>query len=136
MQTYLFKEKASGSAEEIKPVLQTEKFNLPKFPMNKQTTLENLLAKQRTELQTQTIAGQTWDSKTDKLIFAKPTLLYTGQQLTQRKVLSKAASLFDPVGQFSAVAIRIRCILLKIINMGGSDHLVSQSCQQELQEWM
>ena len=69
-------------------------------------------------------------------MFAKPKLLYT-EEMTQRKVLSMAASLFDPVGLISPFAIRIRCILQRIIKGGRNwDQPVSECYQQELQEWM
>ncbi|XP_075243751.1 uncharacterized protein LOC142338003 [Convolutriloba macropyga] len=57
--------------------------------------------------------------------------------MTQRKVLSMAASLFDPVGLISPFAIRIRCILQRIIKEGRNwVQPVSECYQQELQEWM
>ena len=70
-------------------------------------------------------------------MFAKPKLLYTGQQMTQRKLLSMAASLFDPVGLISPFDISIRCILQRIIKEGRNlNQPVSEWYQQELQEWM
>ena len=57
--------------------------------------------------------------------------------MTQRQALSLAASLFDPVGLISPFAIRIRCILQRIIKEGRNwDQPVSECYQQELQEWM
>ena len=57
--------------------------------------------------------------------------------MTQRKVLSMVASLFDPVGLISPFAIRIRCILQRIIEEGRNwDQPVSECYQEELQEWM
>ena len=70
-------------------------------------------------------------------MFAKPKFLYTGQQMTRRKVLSMAASLFDPIGLISPFAIRIRCSLQRIIKEGRNwDQPVSECYQQEIQEWM
>ena len=137
MQTYPSEEEARRSAAEVKTVLQTGGFNLTKFLSNRPAALENLLKEDKAEMKAQRILGQTWDPKTDKLMFAKPKLLYTGQQMTQRKVLSMAASLFDPVGLISPFAIRIRCILQRIIKEGRNwDQPVSDCYQQELQEWM
>ena len=71
------------------------------------------------------------------LMFAKAHILFTGQQMTQRRVLSMAASLIDPVGLISPFAIRIRCTLQRITKEGRNwDQPVSESYQQELEEWM
>ena len=90
--TYPSEAEARRSAEEIKTVLQTGGFklfyNLTKFLSNKPAAIENLLEEDKAEMKAQRILGQTWDPKTDKLMFAKPKLLYTGQQMPQRKVLS------------------------------------------------
>ena len=74
MQNYHSDEEARKSAEDIKTVLQAGGFNLTKFLNNKPTALENLQA----EIKTQRILGQTWDPKTDHLMFAKPKFLYAG----------------------------------------------------------
>ena len=137
MQTYPSEEEVLRSADEIKTVLHTGGFNLTKCLSNGPATLEKLLEEDKAEMKAQRILGQTWDPETDKLMFAKPKLLYTGQQMTQRKVLSMAASLFDPVGLISPFVIRIRCILQRIIKEGENwDQPVSECYQQELQEWM
>ncbi|XP_075265942.1 uncharacterized protein LOC142358427 [Convolutriloba macropyga] len=137
MQTYPSEEEARRSAEEIKPFFYTGGFNLTKFLCNKSAALQNLLEEDKAEIKAQRILGQTWDPKTDKLMFAKPKLIYTGQQMTQRKVLSMTASLFDPVGLILPFAIRIRCILQRIIKEGRNwDQPVSECYQQELPEWM
>ena len=48
-----------------------------------------------------------------------------------------AASLFDPVGLTLPFAIRIRCILQRVIKEGSNwDQPVSECYQKELQEWM
>ncbi|XP_075252050.1 uncharacterized protein LOC142344347 [Convolutriloba macropyga] len=125
MQNYVSEGEARRSAEEIKTALHTGGFNLTKFLSSKPAALENLLEEDKAEMKAQRILGQTWDPMTDKIMFAKPKLLYTGQQITQRKVLSMAASLFDPVGLISPFAIRIRCILQRIIEEGRNwDQLV------------
>ena len=80
MQTYSSEGEARRSAEEIKTVLHTGGFNLRKFMSNKPAALENLLEEDKAEVKAQRILGQTWDPKTDKLMFAKPKFLYTGQQ--------------------------------------------------------
>ena len=48
---------------------------------NKRTALENLLAEDQADMKIQRNLSQTWDPKTDKLMFAKLKLLHTGQQL-------------------------------------------------------
>ncbi|XP_075264069.1 uncharacterized protein LOC142355955 [Convolutriloba macropyga] len=96
--TYSSEEEARRSADEIKTVLHTGGFNLTKFLSNRPAALDNLLEEDKAEMKAQRILGQTGDPKTDKLMFAKPKLLYTGQQMTQGKVLSISASLFDPFG--------------------------------------
>ena len=106
MQTYPSEKEARRGAEEINTVLQIGECNLTKFMRNKPTTLENLLENDKTEMKTR---KNPWDFKIDMLMFAKPKLLFTIQQLTQKKVLSVAASLFDPVGLISPFAIRIWC---------------------------
>ena len=137
MQTYSSEGEARRSAEEIKTVLHTGGFNLTKFLINKPAALENLMEEDKAEMKAQRILGQPWNPKTDKLMFAKPKFLYTGQQMTQRKVLSIAASLFDPDGLISPFAIRIRCILQRIIKEGRNWYQpVSECYLQELQEWM
>ena len=113
MQTYLSEDDASRSADETKTVLHTGGFNLTKFLSNRPAALDNLLEEDKAEMKAQRTLVKTWDPKTDKLMFAKPKLLYIGQQMTQRKVLSMAASLFDQVGLISLFAIRIRCLLQK-----------------------
>ena len=137
MHTYRSEEKVRRSAEEIKTVLHTGEFNLTKFFSNRPAALENIQGEDKAEMKAQRILGQTWDPKTDKLMFAKPKLLYTGQQIIQRKVLSMAASLFDPVGLTSPFTIRIGSILQRIGRVGRNwDRSVSECYQQALQEWM
>ena len=135
MQTYPFEEEAHRKADDIKTVLHRG-FNLTQFLSNRPAALDNLLEEDKAEMKVQRILGHTWDPKTDKLMFAKLKRLYTGQQMTQRNVLSMAASLFDPVGLISPFAIRIRCILQKIFKEGRNwDQPVSECYQQELEEW-
>ena len=98
MQTYPSEEEAQRSVKEMKTVLHSGGINLKKFLSDKPAAIESLLEEDNAKLKAQRILGQTWDPMIDTLMFAKPKLLYTGQQLTQRKVLSIAASLFDPVG--------------------------------------
>ena len=85
MQTYPSEEEARRSAEEIKTVLHTGGFNLTKFLSNRPAALENLLKEDKAEMKAQRILGQTWDPKTDKLMFAKPKLLYTGKTDDSKK---------------------------------------------------
>ena len=80
MQTYPSEEEAHRSANEIKTVLHAGGFNLTKFLSNRPAALDNLMEEDKAEVKAQRILGQTWDRKTDKL-------MYTGQQMTQRKVL-------------------------------------------------
>ena len=137
LQTYLSEEEAPRNAEEIKTVLHAGGFNLTEFLSNKPVAIVNLLEEERAEMKAQRIFGQTWDTKTDKLMFAKPNTLYTGQKPTERNVLSRAASLFDPVGLISLFAIKIGCILQSIIKAERNwDQRVSECYQQDLQEWM
>ena len=109
MHIHYSEEEARRSAEEFKTVLQTGGFNLRNFLRSKTTKLENLVQKHKTEMKTHRIHGQSWDPETDKFMFAKTKtkLQYTGRQLTQRKVLSISASLFDPVGLILPLAIKI-----------------------------
>ena len=67
----------------LKIVLQTGRLNLTKFLSNKRSTLEKVPDEDKEEIKSQRILDQTWDAKNDKLLFTKPKLLYTGQQLTQ-----------------------------------------------------
>ena len=137
MQSYTSVEEARRSAEEIKALLYTGGFNLTKFLSNRPAALKNILQEDKAEMKAQRILGQTWDPKTDKLMFAKPHVLNTGQQMTQRRVLSMAASLFDPVGLISPFAIRIRCTLQRMNKEGRNwDQPVLECYHQELQEWM
>ena len=141
IQTYPSEDEACRSAEEIKVVLHTGGFNLTESDLmwqsNKPVALENLLEEDRSRMKTQRILVQTWDPKTDKFMFAKPKLLYIGEQLTQRKVLSIAVCLFDQVGLISPFVIRSRCILQKIIKEGRNwDQHVSECYKEELKEWM
>ena len=84
MQTYPSEKEARRSAEEIKTDLHKGGLNLTKFLSNRPAALENLLEDDKAEMKAQRILGQTWDPKTDKLVFAKPKLLYKGQQMTQK----------------------------------------------------
>ena len=52
-------------------------------------------------LKLQRILGQTWNPESDQLLFAKPKLSYERENITQRKLLSMAASLFDSIGIIS-----------------------------------
>ena len=88
-------------------------------------------------LKLQRTLGQTWNPECDQLLFAKPKLSYEKENFTQRKLLSMAASLFDPVGIISPFAIRLRCILQKVIKQGHNwDQLLSKEHYNEIQQWM
>ncbi|XP_075247147.1 uncharacterized protein LOC142340458 [Convolutriloba macropyga] len=48
-----------------------------------------------------------------------------------------AASLFDPIGIISPFAIRLRCILQKVVKQGHNwDQLLSKEHYDEIQQWM
>ena len=70
--TYPSQEEAQRSADEIEIVLHTGGFNLKKFLSNRPAALDNLLEEDKAEMKAQRILGQTWDPKTDNLMFAKP----------------------------------------------------------------
>ena len=56
---------------------------------------------------------------------------------TERKLLSMTASLFDPIGIISPFAIRLRCILQKVIKQGHNwDQLLSKENYHETQHWI
>ena len=83
-------------------------------------------------MKTQRIHGQTWDPKSEKSMFTKPAFLYTGQKLTQRKVLSLAVFLLIEIGLIAPFAIRIRWMYKKI----KKRMRLLECYQQELQEWL
>ena len=111
-QTFLTEEEAPNTATELKHVLKTGGFNLTKFLTNNPAVLEKITEEDRIGvLKLQRILCQTWNPESDQLLFAKPKLSYEKVNITQRKLLSMAASLFDPIGIVSPFAIRLRGIL-------------------------
>ena len=59
------------------------------------------------------------------------------KNITQKRLLSMAASLYDPIGIISPFAIRLRCILQKVIKQGHNwDQLLSKKNYQKIQQWM
>ena len=66
--------------------------------------------------------GQTWNPESYQLLFAKPKLSHEKENILQRKLLSMAASLFDPIGIILPFAIRLRCISQKVIKQGHNWH--------------
>ncbi|XP_075246014.1 uncharacterized protein LOC142339679 [Convolutriloba macropyga] len=138
IQTFSTEEEAANTATELKPVLKTGGFNLTKFLSNNPAVLEKIPEKDRVGIQKlQRIFGQTWNLEFDQIPFAKPRLSYEKENITQRKLLSMAASLFDTNGLFSLFAIRLRCILQKVIKQGHNwDQLLSKEHYDEIQQWM
>ena len=138
IQIYSTEEEAANTATELKHVLKTGGFNLTKFLTNIPAVLEKIPEEKRTGvLKLQRILGQTWNPESDQLLFAKPKLSYEKENITQRKLLSMAASLFDPIGIISPFAIRLRCILQKVIKQGHNwDQLLSEENYHEIQQWM
>ena len=111
MQTYPSEEEARRIAKEIKTVLQTGGFNLTKFLSKKPTALENLLEEEKDKIKTQRILGQTWDPKTDSLIFAKTqTSLYRTTADSKKGAFNGSFSVLSS-WLISPLAIRFRCLL-------------------------
>ena len=138
IQTFSTEEEAANTATELKHVLKTGGFNLTKFLSNNPAVLEKIPEEDRIGvLKLQRILGQTWNPESDQLLFAKPKLSYERENITQRKLLSMAASLFDPIGIISPFAIRLRCILQKVVKQGHNwDQLLSKEHYDEIQQWM
>ena len=77
------------------------------------------------------------EPESHQLLLAKPKLSYENENITQRKLLSMATSMFDPLGIISPFAIRLRCILQKVIKQGLNwDQLLSKENYREIQQWM
>ncbi|XP_075243854.1 uncharacterized protein LOC142338107 [Convolutriloba macropyga] len=133
-----FQEEAANTATELKHVLKTGGFNLTKFLIKIPAVLEKIPEEDRTGvLKLQRIIGQTWNPQSDHILFAKPKLSYEKENITQRKLLSMTASLFDPIGIISPFAIRLRCIFQKVIKQGHNwDQLLSEEYYHEIQQWM
>ena len=128
IQTFSTEKEAANTATELKHVLKTGGSNLNKFLNNNTAVLGNILEDDRSGgLKFQRILVKTWNPESDQLLFAKPKLSFEKENITQRKLLSMAASLFDPIGIISPFAIRLRCILQKVIKQG-------LNCDQELLE--
>ncbi|XP_075264692.1 uncharacterized protein LOC142356781 [Convolutriloba macropyga] len=138
IQTFSTEEEASNTATKLKHVLKTGGFNLTKFLSNNPAVLEKIPEEDRIGvLKLQRILGQTWNPESDQLLFAKPKLSCERDNITQRKLLSMAASLFDPIGIISPFAIRLRCILQKVVKQGHNwDQLLSKEHYDEIQQWM
>ena len=138
IQTFLTEEEAAITATELKHVLKTGGLNLTKFLTNNLAVLEKIPEEDRIGvLKLQRILGQTWNPESDQLLFAKPKLSYEKENITQRKLLSMAASLFDPIGIISPFAIRLRCILQKVIKQGHNwDQLLSEEHYHKIHQWM
>ncbi|XP_075254789.1 uncharacterized protein LOC142346166 [Convolutriloba macropyga] len=137
IQTFSTDEEAANTATELKHVLKTGGFNLNKFLSNKPAVLENIAEEHRIGvLKLQKILGQTWNPESDQLLFAKPKLSYDNENIIQRNLLSMAASLFDPIGKILPFAIRLRCILQKLIKQGHNWYqLLSKENYHEIQQW-
>ena len=80
--------------------------------------------------------GQKWDVKNDTFIFRKPVLDIKIERLQQRQLLSIAASLFDPLGMITPIAIRIRNLPRAVIRQGKKwDEEVPADFHSDLQKW-
>ncbi|XP_075264371.1 uncharacterized protein LOC142356327 [Convolutriloba macropyga] len=110
IQTFSTEEEAANTETELKHVLKTGRFNLTKFLTNNPAVLEKIPEEDRIGvLKLQRILGQTWNPESDQLLFAEPKLSYEKENITQRKLLSMAASFFEPIGIISPFAIQLRC---------------------------
>ncbi|XP_064625943.1 uncharacterized protein LOC135486774 [Lineus longissimus] len=76
--------------------------NLPE--LNRILELEGTQMKEKTV----SVLGLVWNSVTDRLGFPKKGLINTCRDVTKRRVLSVAASHFDPLGLVTPVIIRAR----------------------------
>ena len=57
--------------------------------------------------------------------------------MQQRKLLSLAASLFDPLGIFTPFSIRVLCILQSIVKQGSNwNNQIPREFQHDLQQWV
>ena len=138
IQTFSTEEEAANTATELKQVLIRCGLNPTKLLTKNPAVLEKIPEDDRIGvLKLQRILGQSWNPESDQLLFAKPKLSYEKENITQRKLLSMAASLFDPLGIISPFAIRLRCILQKFIKQGHNwDQLLSEEHYHEIQQWM
>ena len=138
IQTFPTEEEAAKTATELKHVLRTGKFNLNKFLSNNPAVVEKIQEDDIIGvLKLQRILGQTWNPESDQILFAKPKLSYEKENINQRKLLSMAVSLFDPIGKISPFAFRLRCNLQKVIKQGLKwDQLLSKEKYHEIQQWM
>ena len=107
-QSFSTEEEAANTATELKQVLKTGGFNLIKFFSKNPAVQEKIPEEDKIGvLKLQMIIGQTWNPESDQLLFKKPKQSYGKEIITQRKLLSMAASLFDPIGIISTFAIRL-----------------------------
>ena len=90
----------------IKETLQKEGFNLKKFFSN-DLSFRFIEKAEVDKALTQRIVGETWDVKNDSFVIKKPNLDIKVEGLQQRQLLSIAASLFDPLGMITPLAIQI-----------------------------
>ena len=119
----------------IKETLKKGGFNLKKFFSNDSSfpLIEN--TERDTEL-IQRNLEQKWDVKNDTFIFRKPILDIKIEGLQQRKLLSIAASLFDPLEMITPFAIRNRSLLQAVIKQSKKwDEEVPAELHSDLQKW-
>lgn len=121
--------KVSKIADDLDKVLQNGGFHVKKWITNELTSDKDKEEK---------VLGVTWNRVSDVLRFKFQGTLSThhddeGSQLTKRKILSRVARLFDPIGFTAPVVIRAKIGLQRLWQRGYEwDQLLEP---QEAKEW-
>ena len=127
-------EKAKALSSELQKLLTKGSFNLSKWASNESEVFKD----QMTPEKNPTRLGLEWLLHSDELKVCRGVSFDVQQQWTERKVLSKVSSLFDPLGFVVPFSIRGKLIMKRSWQTQGRqwDKPIEESLQKSFNTWI
>jgi len=136
---------ATKCRQHLEEALASSNFNLTKWASNSREFLQALdsqsLAKPIDEMlapdNVERVLGAHWNLHLDLILFRVPPRLELQRPITQRKLLSFVASLFDPLGLAAPLVIRIKVLLQEIWKDGQKwDQPIEETKSNDVSAWI
>lgn len=108
-------EEGKNKCEEAKMLFEKAGMKLREFVSNDENTIRDLKDEEKLSGEIQKFLGMTWDVKTDNLFYPL-NLSENDGSITKRIVLSKIATLFDPLGLLSPTLVKPKVFLQNLWN--------------------
>ena len=140
-------EEAVHVYRDVRKTLQKEGFNLLKWVHNSEVVTRSIHEKDRTDEKSKTfeaephnssLLGRQWNVNNDTLEVCRGTDKEVPNRITQWRLLSFVASVFDPLGLFAPLTMRMRILLKTIWAKSGQqwDDKIEEEDEEKFLDWV